>query len=133
MELGVVSIAGTMTNSGVKLRLIEGNKERLKEGRKSNSSQWSSQAFYSEWQGRSRHNPRRQRGARGGRHAKVEEAALLLLMWAPPVSHIPKWYVAWAGCWAVPVGFGLGKLFLFFLFLSFLFRFLCYFLFRIAK
>jgi hypothetical protein len=98
---GVVPISSHGRISGEILQLITGCggvRERLKGGRRSNSSWWSSQAFYSKRQGRSRHIPRRRRGARGGRHAEEEEAALLLLAWAPPVSHIPKWYVAWAGC-----------------------------------
>jgi hypothetical protein len=40
------------------------------------------------------------RPRRGGRRRLSSSGA-----WAPPISHIPKWYVAWAGCWAALVGF----------------------------
>jgi hypothetical protein len=46
----------------------------------------------------------RQRGTRWcvGGHAEEEEGIALLPVWAPTASHIPKWYVAWAGL----LGFG---------------------------
>jgi hypothetical protein len=42
------------------------------------------------------------RPRRGGRRRLSSSGT-----WAPPISHIPKRYVAWAGCWAALVGFGL--------------------------
>jgi hypothetical protein len=61
------------------------------------------------------------RPRKGGRRRLSSSGA-----WAPPVSHIPKRYVAWAGCWATLLGFGLVSSPLYFFCLAFLFYFSCF-------
>jgi hypothetical protein len=71
----------------------------------------------------------RRRGARrcAGVHAEEEEGIALLPMWAPTASHIPKWYVAWAGLLGYgQVGCGQVSASLIFFLLIHLFLFTCF-------